>query len=261
METIHVKFDELTAMASEHDSLEPVFQRFINDDSSVESMNTPFKKDLDNLFGPVYEEYFAKRSSDVSINFATQQVHNHEDSPSTSSIIVEDHESLTAQDPSNMHEFHQVQPLTHIWTKAYPLEQVIGDQSKHVMTQKRLHTDSELCMYALTISTFEPKNIKEAMSDHSWIESMQDELHQFKRLDVWELVPRLNGNNLIAIKWMWKDKNDVENIIIQNKSCLVAKGYKKEEGIDFKESFAPVACLEAVTMFIAYAAHKNITFF
>ncbi|GKF07728.1 retrovirus-related pol polyprotein from transposon TNT 1-94, partial [Tanacetum coccineum] len=93
METIHVKFDELTAMASEHDILEPVSQRFINYDSSVESINTPSKEDMDNLFGPMYEENFKKRSSDVSINSAAQQVHNHEDSPSTSSIIVEEHEA------------------------------------------------------------------------------------------------------------------------------------------------------------------------
>ncbi|GJU64143.1 retrovirus-related pol polyprotein from transposon TNT 1-94 [Tanacetum coccineum] len=141
-------------------------------------------------------------------------------------------ESSTPLDPSNMHEFHQVQPSTHIWTKAHPLEQVISDPSKSVMTQKRLQTDHELCMYALTASTFEPKNIKEAMSDHSWIESMQDELHQFKRLDVWELVPRPDGKNIIA-----------------------------EEGIDFEESFAPVAHLEAVRMFVAFATHKNITIF
>ncbi|GKA25536.1 retrovirus-related pol polyprotein from transposon TNT 1-94 [Tanacetum coccineum] len=88
--------------------------------------------------------------------------------------------------------------------------------------------------------TLEPKNIKEAMSDHSWIESMQDELHQFERLDVWELVPSLDGKNIIAIKWLWKNKSDAENIVIRNKSRLVAKGYKQEEGIDFEESFAPM---------------------
>ncbi|GKF57215.1 hypothetical protein Tco_0170752, partial [Tanacetum coccineum] len=85
-------------------------------------------------------------------------------------------ESSTTLDPSNMHEFHQVQPLTHIWTKAHPLDQVIGDPSKPVMTRQRLQTDLEVCMYALTISTLEPKNIKEAMTNHIWIESMQDEL-------------------------------------------------------------------------------------
>ncbi|GJV96628.1 retrovirus-related pol polyprotein from transposon TNT 1-94 [Tanacetum coccineum] len=116
-------------------------------------------------------------------------------------------------------------------------------------------------MYALTVSTIEPKNIKEAMADHSWIESMQDELNQFERLQVWELVPRPEGKNVIALKWLWKNKCDAENIVVRNKTRLVAKGYKQEEGIDFEESFAPVARLEAVQMFIAYDAHKNITIF
>ncbi|GKC93403.1 gag-pol polyprotein, partial [Tanacetum coccineum] len=90
---------------------------------------------------------------------------------------------------------------------------------------------------------------------------MQDEMHQFKRLDVWELVPRPDGKNIIAVKWLWKNKSDAENIVIQNKSRPIAKGYKQEEGIDFEESFAPVARLEAVRIFIAFVAHKNITIF
>ncbi|GJU70192.1 copia protein [Tanacetum coccineum] len=68
-----------------------------------------------------------------------------------------------------------------------------------------------------------------------------------------------SGKNIIALKWLWKNKCDAENIMVRNKTRLVAKGYKQEEGIDFEESFAPVARLEAVRMFIAYAAHKNIT--
>ncbi|GJR46596.1 retrovirus-related pol polyprotein from transposon TNT 1-94 [Tanacetum coccineum] len=129
------------------------------------------------------------------------------------------------------------------------------------MTRQKLQTDSEVCMYALTVSTIEPKNIKEAMADHSWIESMQDELNQFERLQVYELVPSLEGKNIIALKWLWKNKCDAKNIVVRNKTRLVAKGYRQEEGIDFEESFAPVARLEAVRMFIAYAAHKNITIF
>ncbi|GJS51905.1 integrase, catalytic region, zinc finger, CCHC-type containing protein [Tanacetum coccineum] len=93
METIHVKFDELTAMASEYDSLEPVLQRFINNDSSAESMNTLSKEDLDNLLGPMYDEYFEKKCFDIPINSAAQQVHNQEDSSSTSLIDIEAHES------------------------------------------------------------------------------------------------------------------------------------------------------------------------
>ncbi|GJZ38069.1 retrovirus-related pol polyprotein from transposon TNT 1-94, partial [Tanacetum coccineum] len=73
---------------------------------------------------------------------------------------------------------------------------------------------------------------------------MQDEQHQFKRLDVWELVPRPDGKNIIVFKWIWKNKSDANNIVIRNKSCLVTKGYKHEEGIDFE--FAHVARLEAL---------------
>ncbi|GJZ73353.1 retrovirus-related pol polyprotein from transposon TNT 1-94, partial [Tanacetum coccineum] len=153
--------------------------------------------------------------------------------------------STTALEPSNVQNFHQVQPSTFTF----------------FFGQKITPLNSEVCMYALTVSTIEPKNIKEAMADHSWIESMQDELNQFERLQVWELVPRPEGKNIIALKWLWKNKCDAENIVVRNKTRLVAKGYKQEEGIDFEESFAPVARLEAVRMFIAYAAHKNITIF
>ncbi|GKA26950.1 retrovirus-related pol polyprotein from transposon TNT 1-94 [Tanacetum coccineum] len=278
METIHVKFDELTTMASEHDCLEPVLQRFNNNTSSADTMNTPSKEDLENLFGPMFEEYFETRSFDTPINSAAQPTQFHEDSSSTSSIIVEEHEappiettsdeqtslifltitdevnqedsanfngnldfvpyntssheeiesSMAALKPLNMQNFHQVQPSTYIWTKDHPLDQVIGDLSKPVMTRQRLQTNSEVCMYALTVSTIEPKNIKEAMADHSWIESMQDELNQFERLQVWELIPRLEGKNIIALKWLWKNKCDAENIVVQNKNLLVAKGYRQE---------------------------------
>ncbi|GJU86419.1 integrase, catalytic region, zinc finger, CCHC-type containing protein [Tanacetum coccineum] len=194
--------------------------------------------DLDNLFGPMFEDYFEHKTSDTTINSAAQPTHDQEDLPSTSSIIIDTHKvppvvttsdkqtspislqesdevnqedsadfdgntqfvpydslnheeiksSTTNLEPSNVQNFHQVQPSTHIWTKDHPLDQVIGDPSKPVMTRQRLHTDSEVCMYALTVSTFEPKNIKEVMADHSWIESMQDELNQFERLQVWESV-------------------------------------------------------------------------
>ncbi|GJU11028.1 retrovirus-related pol polyprotein from transposon TNT 1-94 [Tanacetum coccineum] len=86
---------------------------------------------------------------------------------------------------------------------------------------------------------------------------MQDELSQFKRLDVWQLVPLPEGRHAIKVKWLWKNKTDAKNTVIRNKSRLVAKGYSQQEGIDFEESFAPVARLEAVCMFVAYMTHKN----
>nr|GFD03756.1 integrase, catalytic region, zinc finger, CCHC-type, peptidase aspartic, catalytic [Tanacetum cinerariifolium] len=91
-------------------------------------------------------------------------------------------------DSSNMHTFYQRYPSEHRWTKDHPLEQVIRNPSQSVRTRCQLELDAKMCMFALTVSQTEPKNIKEAMTDSSWIESMQEELHQFDRLDVWELV-------------------------------------------------------------------------
>ncbi|GKB26731.1 retrovirus-related pol polyprotein from transposon TNT 1-94 [Tanacetum coccineum] len=160
-------------------------------------------------------------------------------------------------DSSNMHTFYQRHPSEHRWTKDHPLEQVIGNPSQSIRTRRQLETDGEMCMFALTVSQTEPKNIKEAMADSAWIEAMQEELHQFDRLDVWELVDRPLCKNVINMKWLWKNKRDEENTVIRNKARLVAKGYGQKEGIDFEESFALVARLEAVRLFVAYAAHKS----
>ncbi|GKC48218.1 retrovirus-related pol polyprotein from transposon TNT 1-94 [Tanacetum coccineum] len=124
-------------------------------------------------------------------------------------------------------------------------------------TRRQLATDPEMCMFGLTVSIVELKNIKDAMADFAWIEAMQDELHQFDRLKVWKLVDKLFGKMIIKLKWLWKNKKDEDQIVIHNKARLVAKGYAQEEGIDFEESFAPVTRLEAVRIFITHAAHKS----
>nr|GEW20480.1 retrovirus-related Pol polyprotein from transposon TNT 1-94 [Tanacetum cinerariifolium] len=138
-------------------------------------------------------------------------------------------------DSSNMHTFYQRYLSEQRWTKDHPLEQVIGNPSQSVRTRRQLESDAEMCMFALTVSRTEPKNIKETMANSAWIESMQEELHQFDRLN--------------------------ENTVIRNKSHLVAKGYAQKEGVDFEESFAPVARLETVRLFIAYVAHKSFTIY
>nr|GEZ47212.1 Gag-Pol polyprotein [Tanacetum cinerariifolium] len=143
--------------------------------------------------------------------------------------------------------------------KDHPLEQVIRNPSQSVRTRRQLESDGEMCMFALTVSRTESKNIKEATADSAWIESMQEEFHQFDRLDVCELVDRPFCKNVINMKWLWKNKRDEENTVIRNKSRLVAKRYAQKEGVDFEESFAPVARLKAVWLFIAYAAHKSFT--
>ncbi|GJX47357.1 retrovirus-related pol polyprotein from transposon TNT 1-94 [Tanacetum coccineum] len=120
-----------------------------------------------------------------------------------------------------MHEFYQRHPSEYHWTKDHPLEQVRGNLLKLVQTKRQLATDLEMCMFALNLSKIEQKNIKEAMANHAWIEAMQEELHQFDRIGVWELVNKPFGKTII-------------------------------EGLDFEESFAPVARLEAFRIFIAY---------
>ncbi|GKA07508.1 retrovirus-related pol polyprotein from transposon TNT 1-94 [Tanacetum coccineum] len=178
--------------------------------------------------------------------------------PSTSAA-----ESSSSQyvDPSNMHMFYQPYPHEYQWTKDHPLEQVIGEPSRLVLTRNQLRSDGDMCMYALTMSTMEPKNVKEAMTDPAWIESMQEELLQFKWLDVWVLVPPLDNIKPLTLKWLFKNKHDEENTVIRNKTRLVMRGYRQEEGIDFEESFALVSRMEAIRIFSAYAAHKSFTVF
>nr|GFD04275.1 retrovirus-related Pol polyprotein from transposon TNT 1-94 [Tanacetum cinerariifolium] len=94
------------------------------------------------------------------------------------------------------------------WMKDHPLEQVRGNLSRPVQTRRQLATDPEMCMYALTVSTAEPKSIKEAMTDSAWIEAMQEELHQFDRLQIWELVDKPFGKSIIRLKWLWINKKD-----------------------------------------------------
>nr|GFA48550.1 retrovirus-related Pol polyprotein from transposon TNT 1-94 [Tanacetum cinerariifolium] len=98
----------------------------------------------------------------------------------------------------------------------------------------------------------------EALTQSCWIEAMQEELNEFERLEVWELVPRPDQVMVITLKWIYKVKLDELGGILKNKARLVARGYRQDEGIDFEESFALVDRLEAIQIFLAYAAHKNM---
>ncbi|GKC39571.1 retrovirus-related pol polyprotein from transposon TNT 1-94 [Tanacetum coccineum] len=91
----------------------------------------------------------------------------------------------------------------------------------------------------------------------SWIDAMQEEIHEFERLEVWELVSCPDKVLLIKLKWIYKVKIDEFGGVLKNKARLVAQGFRQEEGIDFKESFTPVARIEAIRIFVANVAHKN----
>ncbi|GJU45245.1 retrovirus-related pol polyprotein from transposon TNT 1-94 [Tanacetum coccineum] len=134
-------------------------------------------------------------------------------------------------------------------------------ESPYVSTRKQLATDALWCLYNSVMSKVEPKNFKYAITEDCWFQAMQDEIYELDRLQVWELVPQPDCVMIIALKWIYKVKLDEYGDVLKNKARLVAKGYRQEEGIDFEESFAPVARIEAICIFIANAASKNMTIY
>ena len=111
------------------------------------------------------------------------------------------------------------------------------------------------------ISQIEPKNINEAMCEESWVNAMEEELSQFERNKVWNLVSKPQNQSIIGTRWVFRNKLDEEGKVVRNKARLVAQGYNQQEGIDYDETFAPVARLEAIRILLAFASHKNIKLF
>ncbi|GKC25839.1 retrovirus-related pol polyprotein from transposon TNT 1-94 [Tanacetum coccineum] len=144
------------------------------------------------------------------------------------------------------------------WTKDHPLDNIIGELERPVSTRLQLHEQALFCYYDAFLTSVEPKNYKDALTQACWIEAMQEELNEFERLEVWELVPHPDKVMVITLKWIYKVKLDELGGILKNKARLVACGYRQEEGIDFEESFSPVARLDAIRIFLVYAAHMNM---
>ncbi|GKB49839.1 retrovirus-related pol polyprotein from transposon TNT 1-94 [Tanacetum coccineum] len=160
------------------------------------------------------------------------------------------HEDSTTQgSSSNVRQLHS--SLEHLgrWTKDHLIANVICDPSRSVSTRKQLKTDAMWCYFDAFLTSVEPKNFKQAMTEPSWIDAMQEEIHEFKRLEVWELVPCPDNVFLIKLKWIYKVKTDESGGVLKNKARLVAQGFRQEEGIDFEESFALVARIEAIHIF------------
>ncbi|GJX16648.1 retrovirus-related pol polyprotein from transposon TNT 1-94 [Tanacetum coccineum] len=295
-ETIHVTFDELTAMASEQFSSGPGLHYMtpatpstglVPNTVSQQPCIPPNRDDWDSLFQPMFNEYFnpptiaitpvqdvaiqedaaprAEVLADSPVSISIDQ-----DAPSTSILTSQDqeHSPIISQgfdespktptfhdDPlnespsedltshgssSNLRQLHTL--LEHIgrWTKDHPIANVIGDPSRSVSTRKQLKTDAMWCYYDAFLTLVKPKNFKQAMTEPSWIDAMQEEIHEFERLEV---------------------KTDECGGVLKNKARLVAQGFRQEERIDFEESFAAVARIEAICIFVANAAHKNMTIY
>ncbi|GJW06926.1 putative ribonuclease H-like domain-containing protein [Tanacetum coccineum] len=155
--------------------------------------------------------------------------------------------------------------------KDHPIDNVIGEVQSTVQTRRmskptseqgflsdvyeqKTHDTLNTCLYACFLSQIEPTSIAKALSDSSWVEAMQEELLQFKLQQVWILVDLPNGKKAIGTKWVFRNKKDERGIVIRNKARLVAQGHRQEEGIDYEEMFAPVARIEAIRLFLAYAS-------
>ncbi|GJY15323.1 retrovirus-related pol polyprotein from transposon TNT 1-94 [Tanacetum coccineum] len=172
------------------------------------------------------------------------------------------HEDSTSQgSSSNVRPSHTLFELLGKWTKNHPIANMIEDPSCSVSTRKQLQTDAMWCYFDAFLTSVEPKNYKEVMLELFWIDVMQEEIHEFERLQVCELVPCPYLVMLIKLKWIFKVKKDECGGVLKNKARLVAKGYRQEEGIDFEESFAFVARIEPICIFIANAPTKNMTIY
>jgi hypothetical protein len=108
------------------------------------------------------------------------------------------------------------------------------------------------------VSCLEPKNVEEALQDLDWVNAMHEELNNFTRNQVWTLEEHPKGARVIRTKWMFHNKQDDQGVVVRNKARLVAKGFSQVEGLDFGETFAPVARLEAIRIIPTYASHHEM---
>ncbi|GJV98920.1 retrovirus-related pol polyprotein from transposon TNT 1-94 [Tanacetum coccineum] len=153
-----------------------------------------------------------------------------QDAPSTSIPLTQEQEHspiISQGSSSNMRPSHTLLELIGRWTKGHPIANVIGDPSRSVSMRKQLKTDAMWCYFDAFLTSVEPKNFKQAMTKPSWINAMQEEIHEFKRLQVWELVPYPDKVMLIKLKWIYKAKTNEFGGVLKNKARLVAQGFSK----------------------------------
>nr|GEV33286.1 hypothetical protein [Tanacetum cinerariifolium] len=203
VESIHIRFDEIkevseTFVANNTSGLVPQRQKVSDYDNPDLSTSTP------STHTDVHAEENNNNQAEEGEQLQDDEFTNPFYAPTQKVAESSSHNIVN----SNVHTFNQPQVSEYRWTKDHPLEQVRRNPSRPVQTRRQPATDLEMCMYALTVSTVEPKNIKEAMADSTWIEAMQEELHQFDRL-----------------------QKDEYQTVIHNKAQLVAKGYAQEEDV------------------------------
>nr|GFC78936.1 hypothetical protein [Tanacetum cinerariifolium] len=202
------------------------------------------KKDLEDLFQDFYDEYFDSskimKSSTTNVETSINEEVFHE-------ILDSFHgESSLSSLNDDVQQSPEEVILPQTNTQSIPINMVpIGDEAStsHNVFNERL----------------EDAYFDATLRDADWVSAMQEELDQFARLKFWILIPRPEGKSVIKTKWIFNNKKDESSLVIRNKERLVAVGYSQQEGIDYDETFAPVTRIEAIRMFLAYAAHKDFT--
>nr|GEW11310.1 hypothetical protein [Tanacetum cinerariifolium] len=257
VESIHIRFDEIKEMsetsvandtsglvtqrqkASDYDNSNPVTQ--LHNVSSSADAHVPSQQELDLLFGPLYDEFFIAGTSSVNKSSSPINNSNQQDTQPTSNI----QSTSVPSTPTYVHA-----------------EENNNDQAKEEHFQNDAFTNP-LCASVQKAAESSSHNIGNSniptfnqiqVSEYRWTKD-----HPLEQ--VWELVEQPFSKSIIRLEWLWKNKKDEDQTVIRNKVQLVAKGYAQEEGIDFEESFAPVARLEAVRIFLAYAAHKSFPYY
>ncbi|KAJ9536171.1 hypothetical protein OSB04_un000651 [Centaurea solstitialis] len=287
METVYVTFDETVSMTSEHSSSGLEIHHQASTMTS-DSISVPNSSELNLLFMDAFldicadnEDLILTRNPRVDIHDVPEPSSVNDSGPSEnigsnsnsnqalpvpsveqSELTPDDHSEIPAiideNDSQNNLDDLAILPAQMKWTRAHPLHNVIGDVNDGVKTRS---ASANYCLYKSFLSVIEPKNVSQALEDSDWLLAMQEELLQFKRNKVYRLVPRPQDKSIIKTKWIFRNKKDESGLIVRNKARLVAKGYSQQEGIDYDETFAPVARIEAIRIFLAYAAHKNIKVF
>nr|GEX92953.1 retrotransposon protein, putative, unclassified [Tanacetum cinerariifolium] len=253
METMNVLFDELSAMAFEQRSSKPDLQSMTSGQISLGldltyalstiTTQQPSEGELDLLFEAMYNDYINGQLSATARTILPAQEPQVRQTSMTSTTIAD-----TAPNPTNSSSHATNIPIT---------SQDVDELNLNAMVDGNTFVNPFANSSTSAAASSSQNDVKEAMTDHAWIDSMQEALLQFKWLDVWVLVPAPDNISPLTLKWLFKNKHDEEQTIIRNKSRLVVRGYRQEEGSDFEESFTPVARMEAIRIYLAYAAHKS----
>ncbi|GKE35077.1 putative ribonuclease H-like domain-containing protein, partial [Tanacetum coccineum] len=247
------------------DELERLKRQEKDANDAAEALRKEFAQETKNL---LLQGGAAKASSTNTVNTVSNT--NTVNTVNTPVSTVSPYDGLSFSDPTNpdqddskipaLEDIYK-NPTDGIFTNSsYNDEGAVANFTnlETVMNQRRNnHKDFQHCLFACFLSQNEPKKISEALEDESWVDAMQEELLQFKIQKVWILVDLPYGKKAIGTKWVYRNKKDERGVVVRNKARLVAQGHRQEEGIDYDEVFAPVARIEAIRIFLAFASYMG----